>query len=166
MYTKLVVRYLAERCVPYRPPYTYGRWNVPCPEFPNVPLNIRVSLTQVDIRKITELPLSANTYLIYWISFKLSRFKLVRYSKAVTLTEIRSSWSRKIEEDLLTCKMASVIVVVFPVPGGPNTMYGSGRLKPRTMFCTAVNCSQLLAMLLLREWNKTLNLLYAYDTQY
>jgi hypothetical protein len=35
-----------------------------------------------------------------------------------------------------TCRMASTRVTVFPVPGGPNTMYGMPDKPPLRMFLT------------------------------
>ena len=37
--------------------------------------------------------------------------------------------------------MASTMVNVFPVPGGPNTKYGAGRDVPETMWRIATSCS-------------------------
>lgn len=42
-----------------------------------------------------------------------------------------------------TWSRASTMVTVFPVPGGPNTMYGAGREVPFTMLVTASCCSLL-----------------------
>ena len=44
-----------------------------------------------------------------------------------------------------TCMMASVTVIVFPVPGGPNTTKGAGRNAPATMRRTARCCSSFSA---------------------
>ncbi len=43
-----------------------------------------------------------------------------------------------------TCLMASTIVTVLPVPGGPNTRYGAGLDVPATMWHTALYCSGFL----------------------
>ncbi len=40
--------------------------------------------------------------------------------------------------------MASTIVTVLPVPGGPNTKYGAGLDVPATMWHTALYCSGFL----------------------
>lgn len=40
-----------------------------------------------------------------------------------------------------TCLIASTIVTVLPVPGGPNTKYGAGFDTTVTMLHTAVFCS-------------------------
>lgn len=50
-------------------------------------------------------------------------------------------------ELLFTCFIASTHVTVFPVPGGPKTMYGKGLDDPATMFFTAFICSKLLSIL-------------------
>ena len=47
-----------------------------------------------------------------------------------------------------TCFMASTVVTVFPVPGGPNMMYGKGFDVPSTIFFTAVYCSTFFSIFL------------------
>ena len=44
---------------------------------------------------------------------------------------------------LITCLMASTVVFVFPVPGGPKMIYGADPDVPLTMFSTAFLCSAL-----------------------
>eukprot|EP00967_Tisochrysis_lutea_P071756 scaffold95460_cov32-Tisochrysis_lutea.AAC.3 len=39
------------------------------------------------------------------------------------------------------CRMASTSVVVFPVPGGPKSTYGTLRAGARTIAATACRCS-------------------------
>ena len=36
----------------------------------------------------------------------------------------------------LTCFIASTIVTVFPVPGGPNTIYGAPLMPPESIWLT------------------------------
>lgn len=43
--------------------------------------------------------------------------------------------------------MASTNVVVFPVPGGPNSMYGAGYAELFTMLITACFCSGFFSTL-------------------
>ena len=45
---------------------------------------------------------------------------------------------------LLTWTIASTIVIVLPVPGGPNTMNGASPDVPDTICCTADICSSFL----------------------
>lgn len=57
----------------------------------------------------------------------------------------------------LTCLMASTIVTVLPVPGGPKMRYGAGRDVPVTMWVTALHCSSLVSSLWLNHlWEKRL----------
>lgn len=48
-------------------------------------------------------------------------------------------------QNLKTWVMASTRVIVFPVPGGPNTRWGAGFEDPATMRCTAACCSGLFS---------------------
>lgn len=52
------------------------------------------------------------------------------------------------------------MVTVFPVPGGPNTMYGAGREVPFTILVTA-NCCSLLDSIFASK-----NLFYIYTNVY
>ena len=49
---------------------------------------------------------------------------------------------------IYTWQIASTNVVVFPVPGGPNIIYGAGYDELFKIFFTAVFCSSLFAILL------------------
>lgn len=55
-----------------------------------------------------------------------------------------------------TCKIASTIVMVFPVPGGPNTMYGANPDVQFNMLITARFCSSFFNMLLLMNLKEKL----------
>lgn len=47
--------------------------------------------------------------------------------------------------------MVSTNVVVLPVPGGPNKMYGAGYAEQFKILFTAIFCSLFFAILLLAQ---------------